>query len=196
MASDKEFITQIPESRLSRLLFADTCFAIVWLIVRIYVGWEGLSAGLTKVVNPAWTGDKAGTALKGFVAGALSKTSGAHPDVQGWYATFLKSFVLNHSVAFSYMVSYGELLVGVALILGLLTGIAAFFGAFMNMNYLLAGTVSINPVLFFLELFLILGWRVAGWFGLDRFALPKLGTPWYPGTIFDKKRDEDNKGPG
>jgi hypothetical protein len=71
-----------------------------------------------------------------------------------------------------------EVLVGIALILGLLTGIAAFFGIVMNLNYLLAGAASTNPILGFLALFLILAWRVAGYYGLDRYVLPLLGTPW------------------
>jgi len=117
----------------------------------------------------------------------VNKAGGAHPDVQGWYAEFLKTSIISHASLFSYIVSFGELLVGVALILGLFTGIAAFFGAFMNMNYLLAGTVSINPVLFVLELFLILAWRIAGWVGLDRYMLPFFGTPWRPGKLFKDK---------
>jgi thiosulfate dehydrogenase [quinone] large subunit len=59
-----------------------------------------------------------------------------------------------------------------------LTGVAAFFGAMMNMSFLLAGTVSSNPVMFVIAIFLIMAWKVAGWYGLDRFALPRLGTPW------------------
>jgi thiosulfate dehydrogenase [quinone] large subunit len=54
----------------------------------------------------------------------------------------------------------------------------------MNLNYLLAGTVSTNPILLILQLFLILAWRVAGWYGLDRWALPSLGTPWQKGKLF------------
>ena len=96
----------------------------------------------------------------------------------------MQNFVIHNASAFSYVVSYGEFLVGIALILGLFTGIAAFFGGFMNMNYLLAGTVSVNPILFLLELFLILAWRVAGWWGLDRLILPLFGTPWKPGKLF------------
>jgi thiosulfate dehydrogenase [quinone] large subunit len=70
------------------------------------------------------------------------------------------------------------LLVGLGLIVGALTGIAAFFGLFMNLNYLLAGTVSTNPILGILGLFLVLAWRVAGYYGVDRYLLPVLGTPW------------------
>jgi len=168
-------VTHIPELKLSRLLFADTRFAWIWFVVRLYVGWIWLQAGIEKVQSPAWIGINSGTALRGFLMGALSKSQGLHPDVQDWYAAFLKDFVLPNSSLFAHLVSYGEVLVGTALILGILTGIAAFFGSFMNMNFLLAGTVSINPILFLLELFLILAWRVAGWWGIDRFLLPLIG---------------------
>ena len=59
------------------------------------------------------------------------------------------------------MVTFGEILIGLGLIFGCLTGFAAFFGVFLNMNFLLSGAVSINPVIGFLALFLILAWRIA-----------------------------------
>lgn len=179
--------SQIPEPALSKFLFSDPRLSWLWLIIRVYVGWTWLHAGWEKIQNPMWIGPNAGGALHGFLLGSLEKTNGAHPDVSGWYAEFIKTAVLPNTSAFSNMVAVGEVLVGVALILGAFTGIAAFFGAFMNMNYLFAGTVSINPLLFLLQLFLILAWRVAGFYGLDRFLLPLLGTPWQKGAIFKKK---------
>ena len=71
--------------------------------------------------------------------------------------------------------------VGLGLLFGLLTGFAAFFGAFMNMSFLLAGSASTNPVLFTLAIGLMLAWKVAGYYGVDRYLLPMLGTPWHPG---------------
>lgn len=179
----------IPEPPLSRLLFANTRFAWVWIFLRLYIAWQWLEAGYAKVNNPAWVGDHAGVALHGFLSGSLRKMSGEHPDVSQWYGSFISGFVLHHTVLFSYLVSYGELMVGIVLVLGLFTGIAAFFGAFMNMNYLFAGTVSINPVMFLIELFLILSWRISGWYGLDRYALPLLGVPWQPGKLFKNHKD-------
>lgn len=175
---------QIPEPALSRFLFADTRFAWFWLLARLYVGWQWLQAGREKFGNPAWTGPAAGTALQGFLHGALQKAAGTNPDVSGWYAAFIQNVALPHSVLISYLVTYGELAVGIALILGIFTGIAAFFGTFMNLNYLFAGTVSVNPLLLLIQLFLILAWRSAGWYGLDRYLLPALGTPWQSGKIF------------
>jgi|ERR1035437_5988572 thiosulfate dehydrogenase [quinone] large subunit len=170
--------TYIEEAPLARFLFSNHKIAWLWLIVRVYVGWHWLVPGWEKVVSPAWTGANAGTALGGFLKGALSKTAGANPDVQGWYAGFLKDVVVPHAAFWSHLVAYGELLVGVALIVGALTGVAAFFGLFMNLNYLLAGTVSVNPILFTLSIMLIMAWRVAGYWGVDYYLLSKIGVPW------------------
>lgn len=184
--SSKSQLVQIPEPPIARFLFSDTRVSWLWLILRIYVGWQWLLAGWEKVTNPVWAGPHAGAALNGFLQGALLKTTGPHADVSGWYGTLINSVVLHNTNLFSNMVAYGELLVGIGLILGIFTGIAAFFGAFMNMNYLFAGTISVNPILFVIELFLILAWRTAGWIGLDRYVLPLLGTPWQKGKLFKK----------
>ena len=178
---------QLRESMVAHLLFADPRASIIWLIVRIWVGYQWLESGWGKITNPAgvWVGAKAGVAITGFVQGAIEKATGEHPAVQQWYADFLTTAVLPNASLFGYLVSFGEVAVGLGLILGLLTGIAAFFGVVMNTNFLLAGTVSINPMLLIPSIFLILAWRNAGWLGLDRFALPLVGTPWQSGAVFD-----------
>jgi thiosulfate dehydrogenase [quinone] large subunit len=182
MQNDVEF----SEPRIMRFVFGNTKMAWFWLIVRVYVGYAWFMAGWEKVQNPAWVGNGAGSAIKGFLMGALAKTAGEHPNVSGWYGSFIQNVALPHATLFSNLVAYGELLVGVGLLLGLFTGIAAFFGTFMNLNYLFAGTVSTNPLMALLGLFLILAWRTAGWIGLDRYVLPALGTPWQPGRAFKK----------
>ncbi|MCB9419915.1 MAG: DoxX family membrane protein [Ardenticatenaceae bacterium] len=174
---------------IAKALFGDVRWAWLWLILRLYVGWQWLNAGWGKVTSSTWVGSDAGKSISGFVQGALNQTTGEHPNVQSWYATFLKSVVLAHPVFWSYLISFGELLVGIALILGLFTGIAAFFGSFMNANYLLAGAVSTNPILFAIATWLVLAWKTAGWWGLDRWVLPLLGTPWSPGTVFHKEAE-------
>ena len=72
--------------------------------------------------------------------------------------------------------------------LGLFTGIAAFFGGFLNWNFMMAGAASTNPLLFAVAVALILAWKVAGYYGLDRYVLPALGTPWQLGTAFRTRR--------
>lgn len=167
----------VPENPVSRFLFSDTRSAIIWLIVRLYVGFIWLKSGWGKINAPAWTGENAGAAVSGFIKGALAKAEEGK-DVTGWYAAFLENVVLPNAKVFSFLVAYGEVLVGLGLIVGLFTGIAAFFGSFMNVIFLFAGTVSSNPLLFILATWLVLAWKNAGWYGLDRWALPLLGTPW------------------
>jgi thiosulfate dehydrogenase (quinone) large subunit len=54
---------------------------------------------------------------------------------------------------------------------------------------MLAGSASTNPVLFAISVFLILGWKVAGYLGIDRVLIPALGTPWKPGRIFPHRSE-------
>ncbi len=188
-----EAATTIPEPPLARFLFADRRMAWIWLLIRIYAGYAWFAAGWEKLTGTSIDigsfGEKSpggpwvftthtGAAIQGFVHGALAQTTGAHANVQGWYASFLQTFVLPHPAFWAYLITFGELAVGLGLILGVLTGIAAFFGVFMNLNYLLAGAVSTNPILGFLGLFLVLAWRIAGYYGADRYLLPLIGVPW------------------
>jgi thiosulfate dehydrogenase [quinone] large subunit len=182
-------VQQITDPPFTQALFGKVSWAWFWLIVRLYVGWTWLKAGWGKINNPTWIGSKSGTALTGFVNGALTKATGEHPDVQSWYATFLHNVVLPHAGTWSYLVIFGEILVGIGLILGAFAGIAAFFGILMNLNYLLAGSVSVNPILLMLSVFLVLAWKTVGWWGLDRWLLPALGTPWRPGRIFHDTKE-------
>ena len=46
----------------------------------------------------------------------------------------------------------------------------------------LAGSASTNPIMFTLAVGVILAWRVAGYYGVDRWLLPMLGTPWRRGA--------------
>ncbi|GHO52032.1 hypothetical protein [Ktedonobacter robiniae] len=171
-----------PEPAIGKFFFASDGSAPVWFVVRMEVGAKWLLAGWEKIQSPAW--GTSGKAISGFVAGALAKTSGPNPAVQGWYAWFLQHLVQPNAGLWSFLITYGEFAVGLGILLGILTGIAAGFGVLMNFNYLLAGTVSINPVLGMLGLFLVLSWRVCGWIGGDRWLLPALGLPWKPGTWF------------
>ncbi len=72
------------------------------------------------------------------------------------------------------------MLIGIALVVGFLVGVSAFTDGLMNAAFLLAGTVSANPIMFILATWLVLAWRVAGYYGLDYFILPRLGAPASP----------------
>lgn len=171
--------TQVTDSPIAKFIFSDTRFAIVWLVLRVYLGYQWIAAVQHKLTDPAWY--QTGSALKGFWLGALATTP--KPVIAfNWYADFIKFLVDTQAYTwFAKVVIAGELLVGIFLIIGAFTGIAAFFGGFMNWNFMMAGSASTNPFLFTIAVLLILAWKTAGYYGVDRVLLPVLGTPWKPG---------------
>lgn len=167
----------------ARFLFNNTRAGLLWLPIRLFVGFAFLEAGLHKLSDPAWTAG--GAALRGYWTGAVAMPEGGRAPISfEWYRDFLNVVLNNHTEGwFAWLIVLGEIAIGVGLILGILTGVAAFFGALMNMSFLLAGSASTNPVLFTLGVGLILAWKVAGYYGVDRYLLPRPGTPWRPGAV-------------
>ncbi len=194
----------------AKWLFASTQAAWLWLVLRLYLGWEWLHAGWGKVfggeINPfsadfSLTGDGnvgwvrgagevgVGDSVAGFAAGAIERSQGPHPAVAyGWYVNFLEWVRDSAHAWLGPLVAVGELLLGVALILGMFTGIAAFLGSTLNFSFVFAGSAGVNPMMILISGLLILAWRNAGWIGLDRYLLPTLGVPWRSGSTREAVR--------
>jgi thiosulfate dehydrogenase [quinone] large subunit len=170
---------QVEGPDFARYLFSNTRAGLFWLPIRLFLGFSWLTSGWGKLTGEGWL--DGGSALASYWERAVSiPEAPARPPISyDWYRDFLV-FLLdgNHEAWFSYLVVFGEIAVGIGLIIGMLTGVAAFFGALLNMSFLLAGSASTNPVLFTAAIGLMLAWRVAGWYGVDRWLLPRLGTPW------------------
>ncbi|NOU73502.1 DoxX family membrane protein [Paenibacillus sp. LMG 31458] len=153
--------------------------AMMLTIIRLYVGWQWMTAGWHKIAG-AKPFDAAGY-LKGAIAKPVLE-SGTTDMVYANYVAFLKSFALPNVGVFNVMVPWGELLVGLGLILGALTTTAIFFGLLMNFMYMFAGTVSSNPWLILLGFFIIAAGANAGKFGVDHLILPYLHK-WFDKLI-------------
>lgn len=178
----------IKDPKIAHFLFNDSRAAAIWLGIRLFVGYEWLAAGYHKVTDPAWM--SGGSALKGYWTAAVAIPEEGKPAITyGWYREFLQTLLAHDAYTwFAKLVAVGEVLIGIGLIVGCLVGFAAFFGALMNFNFMLAGSASTNPVLFGLAVFLILAWKIAGYWGLDRYVLPMFGAPWQPGRVFHPQR--------
>ncbi|HLF78047.1 MAG TPA: DoxX family membrane protein [Dehalococcoidia bacterium] len=165
--------------------FGNVITAPVWAVARIYIGWQWLQAGWHKVDGNGWL-NQDGAALQSFWQRIVAVPEQGQPAIKyDWYREFIQ-YMLDHEwyTWFAWIVALGETVIGVALIVGAFTGLAALAGATMNFNFLLAGSASTNPVLFLIAILLILSWKVSGFIGVDRWLLPALGTPWEPGGVF------------
>ncbi|MEC1716176.1 DoxX family protein [Schinkia azotoformans] len=140
--------------------------AVVWTVVRIWLGIQWIEAGWHKVAD--------GFDASGFMKGAIANATGDHPAVQAWYAAFLENFALPNAGLFSTLVAWGEVLVGIGLIVGAATIPALLAGAFMNLNFLLAGTTSTNPILYTVAIILLFAGTASYYYGADRFLVPYI----------------------
>lgn len=161
----------------TRWLFRSRQASILWLIVRLWLGWQWLSAGWGKLTGSAsWFSHPTG--LQGFIAGANSSydhraQAHGHPQVTyGWYLHVLNA-IDAHAQIFSRVVTISELAVGIGLLLGCLTGVAAAGGMALNIMYITGGSAGPNGIFMLLGLLLIAAWRVAGYLGADYFLLPR-----------------------
>lgn len=154
---------------ITRWLRENTIASILLLIARLYLGWQWLDSGWHKLTG--------GFDASGFLKNAVAKPvldSKTKELVYPNFVSFLDHFALPNAKIFNVLIPYGETLVGLGLILGTLTTVAAFFGLLMNFNFLLAGTVSINPWLVIFGFIIILGSSNSGRFGGDYYVLPYL----------------------
>ena len=152
--------------------------SIAWLFVRVWLGWQWLETGIEKVTSPAWMQN--GDALKGFWTAAVQvPVQGRPPIAYAWYRGFIQ-FMLdsNAYVWFAKIVAVSELVIGIALILGIFVGLTAFFAGFMNWNFIMAGSASVNGIFIVLAVLLVLAWKIAGYLGVDYFLLPRLANLW------------------
>ena len=177
----------IDEPGIVRFLFTDRRASILWLVVRIWLGKQWIDAASHKIGEAGWTGN--GEALRSYWERAVAIPESGRPAISfDWYRDFIQFMLDNEAYTwFAKVVAYGELLIGVALILGAFVGVAAFFGGLMNWNFMMAGSASTNPLLFLAAVGLILAWKVAGYIGLDYFLLPALGTPWNRKVVEDQE---------
>lgn len=101
-----------------------------------------------------------------------------------WYKHFLQTTVLPRSTLFAELQAYGEVVVGLGLVLGLFTGLAALVGLVLSVNYGLAtqwmsfGQQGFHLLLITsMVIFLVTGaGRLAG---VDQLLRRWFGTRWW-----------------
>jgi len=109
-------------------------------LLRIVVGawflkavWTKLTLGYLAGVVPYPT---VSPRFLGFQPRRVAEFAADNPV--GWYKDFLQNTVLPHAKVFATLQAYGEVVVGIGLVLGLFTGLAALIGLALAVNFGLA----------------------------------------------------------
>ncbi|MCL4489179.1 MAG: DoxX family membrane protein [Chloroflexi bacterium] len=148
----------------------------IWLaLVRIFFGFLWLQAGIEKLTSG------------GFVSG-MGKTLAAFASKNpyGWEKAFLLNVATPNAALFGNLTMYGEILVGIALLLGVFSEVGITAGLIMNLAYLFAAgwtsasTETVNLAMAGVSVILLLS-GAGKVLSLEQFVynrLPKL--PWWP----------------
>ncbi|MCZ8523279.1 MULTISPECIES: DoxX family membrane protein [Paenibacillus] len=150
-----------------RLLQDNVYAAGALLLLRLYLGYQWISAGIHKLTG--------GFDASGFLTNAVTKplTDKASGELlYPTYTAFIQHGALPNVKLINFLIPAGETLVGLGLILGALTTSAAFFAVLMNFMFLLSGSVSSNPWFILLGSVIILAGANAGRFGIDHYLQP------------------------
>lgn len=101
-------------------------YGLVLALFRAYMGIFWIGHGWGKIMDPQWAAP--GGMMEQIIHSSSDKSSGAYHD-------FITATVLPNAALFAHLVAYGETLVGVSLLVGLLSRLGALGGVFLALNY-------------------------------------------------------------
>lgn len=109
-----------------------------WLaLVRILTGVIWLTHAVPKFLNPGMFLPPGGVFTQ-YVQTGITKTTGPYHD-------FLATVVVPNAAIVAELVRFGELLVGISLVLGLFSRLGGFFGIVLTLDYM-AGRGALNTI--------------------------------------------------
>lgn len=142
--------------------------AMVVALVRIILGYEWVTSAWGKITG-------GGFDATGYLTNVITNPVAKGDEIlYPTYNAFIEHVALPCVDVINFLIPWGEFLVGIGLILGVLTLPAAFFGLLMNFMFMFAGTVSVNPYMILLGFIVMLAAGNAGKFGGDYFINPWL----------------------
>ena len=135
--------------------------AVGWLAMRVWLGCMWIQAGWAKLVgaeNPYFLHHN-GAGVAGFAAHGVPAYS--------WWGTFLHSFVVPNAGWIGILVAVAEFTIGVALVAGLFTRIAALGSLVLLFTYVMSGTASVCAWYALFAIVVLVMWRTSSWIGID-----------------------------
>lgn len=138
--------------------------AVILLPLRLFIGLGWLRSSVEKLSDPEWY---SGVALHHFFFERIADGDVAFP----FYQLLMEGPFSAHAPLLSKLIMVGEFYCGVAILVGLFARPALLAGLFMNLNFILAG--SINPSAFYIVIQLTLLFSAAGSvFGVGSLLAP------------------------
>ena len=135
--------------------------AVGWLALRVWLGVMWIQAGWAKL----WGAENTAF-LHHNGAGVAGFATHAKPAYT-WWGSFLHSFVVPNSGWIGVLVAVSELVIGVALVAGLFTRIAALGSLALLFTYVMSGTASVCAFYALVAIVILTMWKTASWIGVD-----------------------------
>ncbi len=135
--------------------------AIGWTAMRVWLGIMWIQAGAAKL----WGAESAGF-IHNNGAGVAGFAAHGTPAYT-WWGTFLHSFVVPNAGWIGVLIAVAEFAIGVALVAGLFTRLAALGSLVLLFTYVMSGTASVCAFYALFAIVILTMWRTSSWIGFD-----------------------------
>ena len=142
--------------------------AVVWTAMRVWLGVMWIQAGDAKLwgaENSAFL-HHGGAGVAGFAAHGVAAYS--------WWASFLHGFVVPNAGWIGVLIAVAEFAIGIALVAGFLTPVAALGSLALLFTYVMSGTASVCAFYALFSIVILATWRTSSWLGVDGLVVGYL----------------------
>ena len=142
--------------------------AVVWTAMRVWLGVMWIQAGDAKL----WGAENSaflhhdGAGVAGFAAHGVAAYS--------WWASFLHGFVVPNAGWIGVLIAVAEFAIGIALVAGFLTPLAALGSLALLFIYVMSGTASVCAFYALFSVVILATWRTSSWLGVDGLVMGYL----------------------
>jgi thiosulfate dehydrogenase (quinone) large subunit len=129
--------------------------AVVWTAMRVWLGVMWIQAGAAKL----WGAENSaflhhdGAGVAGFAAHGVAAYS--------WWASFLHGFVVPNAGWIGVFIAVAEFAIGIALVAGFLTPVAALGSLALLFTYVMSGTASVCAFYALFSIVILAKWRTS-----------------------------------
>jgi thiosulfate dehydrogenase [quinone] large subunit len=164
MSTTSEFLTAPPTRTTPRAMtwvLHSKALSVVWLAMRIWLGIMWIQAGWAKLwgaENSAFLHHN-GAGVAGFASHGTSAYT--------WWHHILTGAVVPNSGAIGIIVAVAEFAIGIALVAGFFTRIAALASLGLLFTYVMSGTASVCAFYALFAIVILVTWQTSSWIGVD-----------------------------